>query len=218
MRLNVTRCVDEVSATLACTRRCSFNWYSRIHQAIATVLEKWSRIDILVNNAVDFPRHASSPMRFESIPADHWQPLMISNVHGPFAAVQAVLPSMRKSKWGRIVNVSSVAAEDGIPGFGWYAVAKASLHGLTSTLARELSEDGILVNTVMPGPTLTERFREEIPSRMLEKWAQTTGIRRMPAPEEVAKTIVFLCSPANTIMTGETVRSGGRGGCRLYDE
>jgi 3-oxoacyl-[acyl-carrier protein] reductase len=79
------------------------------------------------------------------------------NIEGTYAVLHAAVPFMRSRGWGRIVNVSSVVAVDGAPGAGPYAAAKAALHGLTRSLARELGPAGILVNVVMPGPTLTER-------------------------------------------------------------
>jgi 3-oxoacyl-[acyl-carrier protein] reductase len=181
-----------------------------IRAATEAVIAEWGRVDVLVNNAVEFPTTKSGPARFDRVLADDWQRLIPVNVHGPFAAIQAVLPSMLRGGWGRIVNVSSIAADDGMSGYGWYAVAKASLHGLTRTLGRELSRAGILTNAVMPGPTLTERFEHSVPEQVRREWGAQTSLRRMANPDEVARTILFLCSAANTIVTGEVVRTGGR--------
>ena len=123
--------------------------------------------------------------------------------------MQAVLPSMRARGWGRIVNVSSGVAVDGVPGTGPYAAAKASLHGLTRTLSKELGPAGILVNVVMPGVTLTERMAAGLPPALREQREQQSAIRRLLPPEEVVPTILFLCSAANTAVTGEVVRASG---------
>jgi 3-oxoacyl-[acyl-carrier protein] reductase len=150
-------------------------------------------------------------MLFEEVPRPEWQRLMRTNIEGVYSVIQAVLPAMRAQAWGRIVNVSSVAAEDGMPGFAWYSTSKAALHGLTRTLARELGPAGVLVNAVMPGGTLTSSVIEQVPAAALALQARQLPTRKLPRPEDVASTIVFLASAANTTMTGEIVRaSGGR--------
>jgi 3-oxoacyl-[acyl-carrier protein] reductase len=116
---------------------------------------------------------------------------------------------MRARGWGRIVNVSSGVAVDGVPGTGPYGAAKAAMHGLTRTLAKELGPVGILVNVAMPGVTLTERMADALPPAIREQRASTSPIRRLLAPEEVVPTIAFLCSAANTAVTGEIIRASG---------
>jgi 3-oxoacyl-[acyl-carrier protein] reductase len=183
-----------------------------VGEVAQAVLERWGRIDVLVNNAVTYPKHHSweAPPFEELVDAD-WLAYFRANVEGHVAAIQAVLPSMRERGWGRIVNVSSGVAEDGLPGLSSYGAAKASLHGLTRTLCRELGPAGILVNVVMPGPTLTERMSARLPPQARRLREQRYPIRRLLPPEEVVPTIVFLCSGANTAVTGEMIRaSGGR--------
>jgi len=183
-----------------------------ISAAARSVLDRWGRIDVLVNNAVMWgARHPWDAPPFEDLPAQEWQTHFRANAEGPFAAIQAVLPAMRSQEWGRIVNVSSGVAEDGVPGSGAYGAAKASLHGLTRTLCKELGPAGILVNVVIPGITLTERMTAALPPTVRHQREQASPIRRLLPPEEVTPTIVFLCSAANTAVTGEIIRaSGGR--------
>jgi 3-oxoacyl-[acyl-carrier protein] reductase len=181
-----------------------------IHAAARTVLERWGHIDILVNNAVYWGDRLPSNMpAFEELPSEEWRAFLRANIDGPYTAIQAVLPYMRARGWGRIVNVSSGIAVDGLPGTGPYAAAKAALHGLTRTLSKELGPAGILVNVVMPGLTLTERITATVPSSVLEKTAQASPIRRLLPPGEVVPTIVYLCSAVNTAVTGEIVRASG---------
>jgi 3-oxoacyl-[acyl-carrier protein] reductase len=90
-----------------------------------------------------------------------------------------------------------------------YAAPKASLHGLTRTLSKELGPAGILVNVVMPGPTLTERMLALLPAAARAQRESASPIRRLLPPEEVAPTIAFLCSAANTAITGEIIRASG---------
>jgi 3-oxoacyl-[acyl-carrier protein] reductase len=183
---------------------------SSIQAASSASLARWGRIDVLVNNAVHWgARRPWEAPRFEALPAHEWQEILRVNVEGAYAAIQAVVPSMRARGWGRIVNVSSGVAVDGVPGTGPYAAAKAALHGLTRTLAKELGPDGILVNVVMPGLTLTERNAAELPAAAREQMEKASPIRRLLAPEEVVPLIVFLCSAMNTAVTGEIIRASG---------
>jgi 3-oxoacyl-[acyl-carrier protein] reductase len=123
-------------------------------------------------------------------------------------AIMAVLPYMRRNRWGRIINVSSAVAADGYPGGATYGAAKAALHGLTRTLAKELAPEGILTNVVMPGLTKTESVLSLMP-QLVEEAAKVSPIRHVPTPEEVASVIVFVASAANTTVNGEVIRANG---------
>ena len=177
-----------------------------ITSAVAAIDAAWHRVDILVNNAVDYGRRAYVP--FDRLPPAEWRRMLRTNIDGPYAAIQAVVPAMRRQKWGRIVSISSIAAEDGVPGAAWYATAKSALHGLTRTLAKELGGCGILANVVMPGLTLTE-FADAVPAALREEYERATPIGRLLRAEEVAPMAVFLCSALNTGVTGQIVRVSG---------
>ena len=135
----IKRCGGEAAVV-----RLDLGDQATIRAAADEVGSQWGRIDVLVNNAVDWaPVDVVQPAAFEDAPADAWQPLLRSNIDGTYVVIQAVLPWMRSGRWGRIVTVSSTVT-DGIVNFGWYAAAKAALHGLTRTLAKELGPAGIL--------------------------------------------------------------------------
>ena len=103
-----------------------------------------------------------------------------------------------RRRWRELTpNVSSGIAVDGLPGSGPYAAAKAVLHGLTRTLAKELGPVGILVNVVMPGATLTERMLARFPAAMRDQMAASSPIRRLPPPEEIVPTIVVSAAMRN---------------------
>lgn len=183
-----------------------------IGAAIESIAERWKRLDVLVNNGVVWGARPpwEAPL-FEDVPRAEWLPVLRHNIEGHYAVVQAALPAMRERRWGRIVNVSSGIAVDGLSGSGPYASAKAALHGLTRTLSKELGPAGILVNVVMPGLTLTERIRARLEKHpdLRKQVEKTSPIRRLLPPEEVVPTIVFLASAANTAVTGEIVRASG---------
>jgi 3-oxoacyl-[acyl-carrier protein] reductase len=184
-----------------------------IQTATQHVLERWEgRIDVLVNNAVEWISTSEQPIAlFEHVELERVARSIRSNVEGVFAMTQAVVPAMRRAQWGRIVNLSSIAATEGIPGFAWYSTAKAALHGLTRTLAHELGPWGILVNTVVPGSTRTETLVDQFPDHLLEQQARRLPIRRLLEPREVAAVVAFMGSAINTGITGEFIRvSGGR--------
>ncbi len=196
----------------ACVTRLDLRAADSIRAAADDLVSRWGGIDVLVNSAVAWvPIRDANPGPFERTPDEGWRPLLRANIEGTYVAVQSVLASMRSRGWGRIVIVSSVAAVDGMPGFAWYGAAKSALHGLTRTLAKELGPAGVLVNTVMAGPTRTEGVVQHMPVAWLERLGRALPLRRVPSPEDVAATIVFLSSAANRTMTGEIVRaSGGR--------
>ena len=179
-----------------------------IRDAVGAAAARWGKIDILVNNAIHSGDKAVAQGLFEEVPERQWRDLLRGNFEGAHLAVQAVLPYMRRQRWGRIVNVSSVVAADGYPGGATYGAAKAALHGMTRTLAKELAPEGILTNVVMPGLTLTEAVRSTM-AQAVEQAAKASPIRHVPSPEEVASIIVFVASAANTTINGEVIRANG---------
>lgn len=183
-----------------------------VKAAVAATLARFEQIDVLVNNAVRWSERLPwEAPRFEDIPLAEWQGVIHDNIDGAFAAIQAVVPSMRARGWGRIVNISSGVALDGVVGAGPYGAAKAALHGLTSVLARELGPHGILTNVVAPGLTLTDKVNTRVSPEFVAQRGKAYPVGRLLRSEEVAPTIVFLCSAANTAVTGEIIRaSGGR--------
>jgi NAD(P)-dependent dehydrogenase (short-subunit alcohol dehydrogenase family) len=179
-----------------------------IGDAVDAVAARWHRIDILVNNAVHGSERVVVQGPFENVPSEQWRDLLRGNFEGAHVAIMAVLPYMRRNRWGRIINVSSAVAADGYPGGATYGAAKAALHGLTRTLAKELAPEGILTNVVMPGLTKTESVLSLMP-QLVEEAAKVSPIRHVPTPEEVASVIVFVASAANTTVNGEVIRANG---------
>lgn len=181
-----------------------------IAAAVDSVLSCWKRVDVLVNNAVQWgARSVGEAPPFEKLPSDEWRAMLRANLEGHFAVTQAVLPSMRERRWGRIVNVSSGLAVNGMPGSTAYSAAKAGLHGMTRALYKELGPSNVLVNVVMAGATLTDHFKKAVPQPVQDRLAQSSPLGRLPRPEEVAPTIVFLGSAANATVNGEIVLSSG---------
>ena len=119
---------------------------------------------------------------------------------------KAVLPGMVRKGWGRIVSFASRSGLLGAAMASHYAAAKAGVIGLTSSLAKELGPDGILVNAVAPTQVLTTRDgRPSIPDERADKMAKSIPLRRLATPDDVAPLILWLASAANTYVTGETI-------------
>jgi 3-oxoacyl-[acyl-carrier protein] reductase len=179
-----------------------------IRAAIQSAVDEWGAIDILVNSAAYIPKQSVGVSRFEAVDDSLWRDWLRVNVEGTLLATQCAIRRMRASGWGRIITLSSTCAIDGYPLFAWYAAGKASFHGLTVTLAREVSQAGILVNVVMPGPTLTARTMV-LPTTARYELRKLSALNRILQPEEVASVVLYLGSEANSVITGEIIRLGG---------
>jgi len=181
-----------------------------IRNTVAEVEKKFGGVDILINNAVRWAeRLQQNQVNFEDTPGEEWRAVLRVNIEGAYAAIQAVLPGMRKKKWGRIINVSSMIALNGSPGNGTYGAAKSALHGLTRSLAKEVGRDGILVNVVAPGLVVTERNLERVPQFVRDGAQKASSIGYVLPPEEIAPIILFLASGLNTGTTGQIVTCSG---------
>ncbi|MDW4901401.1 SDR family oxidoreductase [Streptomyces californicus] len=184
-----------------------------VRSAVASVGAEWGGVDVLVAGAVEWgeaiPRPGRKMPAFEEVPPAQWQRVLRTSVDGVFHTVQAVLPLMRDREWGRIVVLGAGLAETGLPGAAAYGAAKAALHGLVRSLAREVGPAGILVNEVVPGQTLTENVLAHASPAFLENKAASLPSGRMNTPEDVARAIVFLGSAANGNIHGEALRVTG---------
>ncbi|RJE91192.1 SDR family oxidoreductase [Paenibacillus sp. 1011MAR3C5] len=123
----------------------------QLEEAVDAVLQRWERIDVLVNNAAVLEQGSVLELTSEE-----WQNQIATNLTGPFLLTKAVLPAMRKQQYGRIINITSSLSRNGAGGFAAYSAAKAGLESLTRTVADEEHEHGILVNLYNPGTLRTE--------------------------------------------------------------
>jgi NAD(P)-dependent dehydrogenase (short-subunit alcohol dehydrogenase family) len=183
-----------------------------IGAAVDAVVERWDGIDVLVAGAVRWPDARAEQGRAEALPLENWRQSLRTNVEGTVATVNAALPAMRGRGWGRIVLISSSVAEEGLPGPNPYGVGKSALYGLGRQLAWDVGRDGILVNTIATGFTVTERNLEHFDDAVRESVSARIPSRRLSGPEEVASLIVFLCSEANGNITGEVIHEGSATG------
>ncbi|HWX94645.1 MAG TPA: 3-oxoacyl-ACP reductase family protein [Terriglobales bacterium] len=159
--------------------------------------EKVGAVDILVNNA-----GISRPQPIEEINERDWDEVIVANLKSCFLVTQAVLPGMRARKWGRIVNLSSVAAQVGGVVGPHYAASKAGMVGMTHYYAQRLAKEGITVNAIAPALVETEMLTSNPNARR-----EHIPVGRFGAPEEVAAVAVVLAR--NGFMTGQTVNVNG---------
>jgi NAD(P)-dependent dehydrogenase (short-subunit alcohol dehydrogenase family) len=174
--------------------------------AVDAAIDGLGGLDTLVVNAVRWPNPTGA--RFEDLPADEWRAVLRANVEGAFTVTQAALPALRASGRGRIVLISSGAAEEGHPVFPHYVAAKAALHGLGRALAWDAGGDGVLTNVVAVGFTRTERNGDRVPADLFERAGALTPQRRVSTAEDVPRVVLWLGSDANTSVTGEVIREG----------
>jgi NAD(P)-dependent dehydrogenase (short-subunit alcohol dehydrogenase family) len=184
---------------------------SRAEAARALVdetLERFGRLDILVNNAGGGTLRA-----LDDIAEAEWRALLDGNLTSAFLCCQAAAPAMRARRYGRIVNVSSIAGRNVSRLSGpHYSAAKAGLLGLTRHLARDLGPAGVTVNAVAPGPTLVPRVMEKWAARSEEDRHRIVAeipLGRLAEPEDVAAVIAFLASDDARYLTGVTVDVNG---------
>jgi len=176
---------------------------------VQTILERFGRIDILVNNAAIF---ATIPMNrggIDSIDPAEWDRMMAVNLKGLFFCCRAVLPTMRKQKSGKVVNISSGTALNGSAGRIHYVTSKAGVIGFNRCLAREVGDDNINVNAIAPGSTLSEDNPSEDIIKMRSARLSDRALKRLQLPKDLVGTVLFLSSPLSDFMTGQTVAVDG---------
>ena len=169
------------------------------------VLDRFGRLDILVNNAA-----AAYSTRFEQISEEEWRRALDVNLTAAFLCTQAVVPAMKAQAYGRVVNLSSTAGKSvSTLGGAHYTASEAGLLGLTRAAAKELGPFGITVNAVCPGLIDTELTREHATPDDLAAYARSFPIQRLGTATEVADLICFLASEQAGYITGASLDING---------
>ena len=183
---------------------CDVSVVADIKQCLADVESRFGSVDILVNNA-----GILSTTSIADLDEDEWQRVMDINLKSAVFATQAALTYMMPRKWGRIINVASMAGRMG--GFNTgcaYSVSKAGMIGLTLRVARRVASEGITVNAIAPGPTNTELvqgFTPEVRKRLIDG----IPVGRVIEPERIGETAAFLASDAAEFITGAVIDVNG---------
>lgn len=179
--------------------------------AVAAAVDRWGRLDVLVASAIAWPDRSPGG-RLEDLPVEAVRSGLRTNLEGTIALTQAALAPMRRAGWGRILFMSTGLAEEGMPGAEVYTSTKAALHGLARSLAWSAGGDGVLVNVLALGLTLTDRNHAMVPVEVRRQLARQMPLRELSRPHQVTPPALFLTSAANTTITGEIVHEGSSTG------
>ena len=177
---------------------------------VAGTMERFGKIDILVNNAALFAPLAEQ--KVTDIDVALWDRVMAINIRGVFLTTKHVAPHMIAQKYGKIINISSGTVARGIPMFSHYVTSKGAVTAFTRAVSRELGEHNICVNNLAPGFTLSDSVIEENPGH-LEHSRQPSLVRRAlkrdEYPEDLLGALVFLASADSDFVTGQTIAVDG---------
>ena len=175
-----------------------------VDRMVAQTVERFGRLDILVNNAALFavlmPKRA-----FQDLQPEDWDRVLAVNVKGLFLCARAAFPHLRDSGHGRIISISSGTVFSGSPGFLHYVTSKGAVIAFTHALARELGEHNITVNAIAPGLTASESALAAYAPGEIEARAKDRAMKRVQVPEDLVGSVVFLSSDDAAFMTGQTL-------------
>jgi 3-oxoacyl-[acyl-carrier protein] reductase len=167
-------------------------------------IKRFGRIDILYSNAGVYPG-----ARLEEMTEDAWDQVFAINMKGTMFMVKAVLPQMRKQKYGRIVLTSSITGPNtGFPGWSHYGATKAAMLGFMRSAALEVVKDNITINAVLPGNTMTDGM-QGLGQEYIQSMIDAVPMGRLADPEDIANGVLFLASDEASYVTGQTLTVDG---------
>jgi len=171
----------------------------------ALALERFGRLDILCHNAGIFPE-----TRIEAMTLAEWERVIAVNLTSTFLSVQACLPAMRQSRWGRIVLTSSITGPlVGNPGMAHYSASKAGMEGFLRTVAIEVAGEGITVNAIQPGNVLTVGLEQTLGERHIRIMEAAVPMGRLGTTQDIANLALFLAGDESAYITGQRIAVDG---------
>ena len=189
---------------------CDVSDESAVKRLVDATLARFGQIDVLVNNAALYaPLHET---KFTAIDVDLWDKVMAVNLRGPFLMAKHVAPVMAKRRYGKIINIGSGTAVRGIPWLMHYVTSKGGIMAMTRAMSRELGDDGIRVNTLMPGFTLSDSIVSENPGHVQtarDRAIASRALKRDEQPEDLTGTLIFLASADSDFITGQMIAVDG---------
>ncbi len=176
---------------------------SSVRKMVEVTVGKFGRIDILVNNAAIFTSLSFKP--FGEIDSAEWDQVMAVNVRGVFECVKAVTPYMARNGYGKIVNIASGTVFKGAPLLLHYVTSKGAIVAMTRSLARELGDVGIRVNTIAPGLVMSENVVANASYRgaVVENNIASRAIKRAATADDLVGALLYLCGPDSDFVTGQ---------------
>jgi NAD(P)-dependent dehydrogenase (short-subunit alcohol dehydrogenase family) len=184
---------------------CDISDSDSVERFVQDTVERCGSIEGLVNNAAVFS--ALRPTPFTEISSDEFDRVLHVNVRGTFEVIKAVIPSMRKQQYGKIVNIASSTVFKGPPLLLHYVSSKGAILAMTRALAREVGPDGVCVNCVAPGLTMSDGVKDtgNLPPERIHADALTRCFVREQTPDDLTGIVGFLLSSESDFMTGQTV-------------
>ena len=193
---------------------CDISDETSVNGLVEKVINKYGKLDILVNNAAIFASLDRKP--FEEISVNEWDLVMSVNLRGVFLCAKAVSPIMKAQNYGKIINIASDTMMKGTTHFAHYVSSKGGVFAFTRAIAKELGEYGICVNSVAPGLTCTDvmEAEENFTLKRFERSVSARSIQRIQQPEDLVGTIIYLASSDSDFVTGQCIVVNG--GDNLY--
>ncbi len=205
--LDCTNVVDTIaqSGGEAFGLECDVSDGAQVENMVAKTVERWGKVDIMVPNAAIFATLERGS--FLDIGVDDWDRLMAVNVRGVYLCLKAVVPVMKRAGYGKIINISSSTVQMGVPMMLHYVSSKGAVDAMTRALAREVGDDGIRVNSIAPGFTMSERIEAQRDKLRFNVELSLKGraLKRDEVPEDLVGAMVFLASADSDFITGQTI-------------
>ena len=176
---------------------------------VAQAVEAFGKLDILINNAAIFTAVERKP--FDEIPIEEWDLMHAVNVRGTWLCCKAAVQEMRKQSYGKIINISTSRIFQGVPFFLHYDSTKGAVMAITRSLCREVGDDGIRVNCIAPGSTMSENVRKRTNWMGSGAKVQLANrmIKREELPEDLVGAVLYLASAESDFVTGQTLLIDG---------
>lgn len=199
---SIVREIEEIGRT-AMMIQADVSKYEEVERMFNEIFKYFRRLDLLVNNA-----GIASLKTFNEITPEYWKEIFDTNVNGMFNCCKFAVPKMISQKEGVIINVASIWGIVGASCETHYSATKGAIVAFTKALAKELGPSNIRVNSVAPGPVMTDMLAT-LPEDILEKVKEDTPLNKIATPEEIAEYIYFLASDKADLLTGQVMSPNG---------
>jgi NAD(P)-dependent dehydrogenase (short-subunit alcohol dehydrogenase family) len=189
---------------------CDVSAESEVKALVATTIERFGKIDILVNNAALYSKLEEQD--FTTIDVAVWDRVMAVNIRGPFLMAKHVVPHMKAKGYGKIINIGSGSVMRGLPQMLHYTTSKGAIVAFTRSLSRAVGGAGICVNTLAPGFTLSDSVVENNPTHVASSRANAVdrrALKRDAYPQDILGALVFLASSDSDFITGQVIAVDG---------
>jgi NAD(P)-dependent dehydrogenase (short-subunit alcohol dehydrogenase family) len=194
----------EAAGGIATACKVDVSEQASLEAMVSHVIEKFDRLDILINNAGVF---GTLKMKgYSEIPIDEWDRVMTVNVRGVWQAITAVTPAMRRNGGGKIINISSGTVFKGTPYLLHYVTSKGAVIALTRSIARELAKDNIRVNAIAPGLVMSSNVQSHPDwQKVSQSIVESRAIQRDSTPDDLVGALLFFASDDSDFLTGQTL-------------